>query len=330
MFGIDVLAQKILLLTACIVFGAIMKRLGKLDGSFAAGCSQVIVYVSQPAMIIYGFVEADFSMEVLKISAAVFVFAFLFHLMYYGISLLFFKNAPEKKQTILRFATMFTNAGFLGMPIISELISPVAAVYATFYVVAFNILNWSVGCYMFTKDKKYVTPIKMFINPATVPTYIGLALFVICGVVKVPDAATPFVSFISVVFKDNILFILKSTVIPLCMFMVGIRLADCDFKTALKDKYIPLQLFIRLIVLPFIVMGVMKLVVLSGIFPESIIIPTSYVLVISSSTPAAAMASIFAEYFDGDKAYAGLIVSVSSVCSLITMSIVAVTLSVVF
>lgn len=329
MFGIDVLAEKIILLTVCIALGVILKKAGKIGGEFAAGCSEVIVYISQPAMIIYGFIEADFNTEVLIISATVFGFSLAFHFLYYGLSLLLFRNAPEKKRTVLRFATMFTNAGFLGLPIVSELISPVAAVYATFYVVAFNILNWSLGCYMFTKDIQYITPKKMFINPATVPTYIGILLFLLCGLVDVPSSMAPVASFLSAVFKDNILFILKSTVIPLCMLMIGIRLADCDFKTAIKDKYIPLQLFIRLLAIPFAVMGIMKLVILTGVFPNSVINPTATVIVISASTPAAAMASIFAERFDGDRTYAGLIVSVSSVVSLVTMSIVAIVLSLV-
>ena len=47
------------------------------------------------------------------------------------------------------------------------------------------------------------------------------------------------------------------------------------------------------------------------------------VVVISSSTPAAAMASIFAERYDGDAVYAGKLVSISTLISLITMPIIA-------
>ena len=47
------------------------------------------------------------------------------------------------------------------------------------------------------------------------------------------------------------------------------------------------------------------------------------VIVISAATPVAAMASIFAEKFEGDPTYSGAIVSISSVLSLITMAFVS-------
>jgi predicted permease len=52
--------------------------------------------------------------------------------------------------------------------------------------------------------------------------------------------------------------------------------------------------------------------------------PATTVLVISASTPAAAMASIFAEKFDGDAVYASKIVSASTLLSMITMPIVSI------
>ena len=164
MYGLDVLVQKVLLLTVMIALGMILRLTKKADGNLAKGFSDVVVYLTQPAMIIYSFLDAPFNKTILITSVCVLVFAMVFHLGYFYIAKLLFKNTPERQQLILRFSTIFTNAGFMGIPLISELISPTAAIYATFYVVAFNVYNWSLGCYMYSKDRSYISAKKMLWN----------------------------------------------------------------------------------------------------------------------------------------------------------------------
>lgn len=324
MFGIDILIQKVLLLTAMVFLGFVLCKCKLADEKLSRGFADIVIYVAQPAMIIYGFMEAEFTKTIILTSLCVFTFALLFHFGFYGIAKLLFHNAPAAQQKCLRYATVFTNTGFMGIPLISELISPTAAVYATFYVVAFNVFNWSLGCYIYTGDRKYIQAKKMFINPATIPTYIGLAIFILTGLVSIPDSIQPvFDSFITPLFKDNILFLLKSTVVPLSMMMIGIRLADCELKTIFKDKYMVLLFAVRLIAIPLLVICLMKLVVMTGIIPDSIIIPAATVLCISASTPVAALATVFAEKFEGDAVYASKLVSTSTVLSLITMPVLA-------
>ena len=297
----------------------------------AKGFSDVVVYLTQPAMIIYSFLDAPFNKRIIITSICVLVISMMLHTGYFYISKLFFKNAPEQQQIILRYSTIFTNAGFMGIPLISELISPEAAIYATFYVVSFNVYNWSLGCYMYSKDRSYISAMKMIFNPATIPTYIGLVLYIITGLWTVPNVLKPaLVDFIIPVIKDNVLFLLKSTVIPMSMMMIGIRLAESNIKTMFKDKYLPVLIVVRLIMIPLAVMAVMKMVAITGIIPEHILTPAATVVTISSSTPVAAMANIFAERFDGDAVYASKIVSITTLLSLLTMPMIAALLSKVF
>ncbi len=330
MYGLDVLVQKVFLMTVLVIMGFIMKKANKLDAKMAKGFGDTVIYLTQPAMIIYSFLEVDFNSRTLITSLCVLIFAIIFHLIYFIIAFTLYKKAPEKQRTILRFATVFTNAGFMGIPLISELISPEAAVYATFYVVAFNIFNWSFGCYLFTNDKSYISIKKMLINPATIPTFIGLVLYLIAGLCTMPAVLTPIINnFLVPVVKNDVLFLLKSTVMPLSMMMIGIRLAEADFKQMFKDKYLPLFIIIRLILIPLGVLTIMKLISISGILPSDIIIPAATVLIISASTPAAAMANIFAERYNGDAVYASKLVSVTTLLSMVTMPAIAALISIV-
>lgn len=330
MYGLDVLVQKVLLIGALVIIGFIMRKCNKLNGSVAKGLGDTVIYIAQPAMIIYSFLEVDFNTRTLITASVVLGFSLIFHLIYFLVAFNLYKNAPEKQKTVLRFATIFTNAGFMGIPLISELISPEAAIYATFYVIGFNVYCWTLGSYLYTNDKTYISAKKMFLNPAIVPTYFGLAFYLIGGLCTMPDFIKPIIdNFLVPVMQNDVLYLAKCSIMPLSMVMIGIRLAESNFKTMFKDKYLPLYIIVRLILIPLGIMAVMKLILTLGIIPSSVIIPAATVIVISSSTPAAAMANIFAERYDGDAIYASKIVSVSTLLSMFTMPLVAALLSIV-
>jgi predicted permease len=301
-----------------------MRKAGKVDEKTSKYFADIVIYLTQPAMIIYSFLDVKFSTEIVTTALFVFVVSMLLHFGYYGLSKLLFNKSPEKQRYILKYSVIFTNAGFMGIPLISELFGSEAAIYATFYVVSFNVFNWSLGCFIYTKDKSYMAPKKMFLNPATIPTYIGLFFFVLGGFVTIPEALTPAWSgFIVPIVKDNILFLLKSTVIPLSMMMIGIRLAESNFKSMFLDKNIIWLVFIRLLAIPVCVAFILKGVSMLGVLPADLVTDGSAVLVISSSTPVAAMATIFAERYDGDAVFSSRIVSATTLISLITMPLIA-------
>ena len=64
----------------------------------------------------------------------------------------------------------------------------------------------------------------------------------------------------------------------------------------------------------------MKVLSIFGIFTDPAVMA---IVLILSSTPAAANTTIFAELYNGDSAYAGKLVALSTVISVVTMPIVA-------
>ena len=118
----------------------------------------------------------------------------------------------------------------------------------------------------------------------------------------------------------NVLTVLKNTVAPASMIVIGARLADINFRGMLKDKYMYPFILIRLFLFPALMWAVMKLLMLAGIFTD---ITAMSVVLILSSTPAAAITTMFAELYDGDAPYAGKLVALSTLCSLFSMPLVA-------
>ncbi len=306
---IDILAlcQRIGLMFAMMAVGYIMKKAKFGGDKLPAELSNLILYFAQPALIINTYIR-DFDKSVLAGLIWVFVISMVYHGIIFALSCCFFKNAPEAKRKVYRYGMLFSNASFLGIPLVQSVAGDVAVLYVCVFVISFNIYAWSVGCYIYTGDKKYMSVKKMFINPATVPTYIGFIFFFTPLNAYIPSFATELLGY------------LADLVVPISMMIVGLRFADLDFKSAFKDRYLPLALVLRLIAAPVLSFVIVNILNLCGVVLSNDVTVT---LMICSSTPVGVYASMMAEKFGGDAVTAGKYVAVSTLFSIVTIPIVS-------
>lgn len=246
-------------------------------------------------------------MQILVNAAAVFIFSFLGHTLNCIIALLLFKKAPNDTRRVLRFGTIFSNAAFMGLPLIAAILGSEAAIYVSVYLIWFNVFSWSVGCMIYTGDKKYISLKKIIVNPAVMSILVGLLIFLLPIDAWIPEVAV------------NALSRMQDTVAPMSMMMIGMRLADVKWKGAFKDKYMGIAVFTRLLLLPAIVWAIMRIVALAGWYSDGM---TLAVVLLSAATPVAATTSIFAEKFNDNALYASKLVSFSTVLSLITIPLI--------
>ena len=312
LINITNLFSSVLVLFIMIIPGFLLRKLKFAGDELPKGLTNIILYVAQPALIIVSFIR-PYEPGIMKTALGVLIFSFVLHGAYFGISLLFFRNAGEAQKRVYRFGSVFANAGYMGIPLIMTLFGSDAAIYPSFYIIGFNFYCWSAGCLIYSGDRSFVSPKKMFLNPATIPTYIGLIFFLL-----------PIDRYVPSVIVQS-LDMLRSIVAPLSMMLVGIRLADMKLKGAFSDAYMYLALGLRLLIFPAVAWGVVKLVALTGLYVDDMAMT---IVLICSATPCAAATSMFAEKFNGDTVTAGKFVSISSILSVITMPLVALLLKI--
>jgi predicted permease len=109
---------------------------------------------------------------------------------------------------------------------------------------------------------------------------------------------------------------LSSTVAPLSMVVIGLRLASADFKHLLKDGEAYLSLLLRHLALPLLVL--LALWAGKHLFP-SLSDEACRVVLILASAPAASSVTMLSERYDCDATYAGSLVTVSTALSILTM-----------
>lgn len=299
----------------------ILRKSGLADDSFAKNLSLFVLYIAQVAMILHGFI-LPFSSEVFKGICLTFLLSLLSHIVFYLVAINLFKNTPEKRRRVLRFGMVFSNAGYMGIPVISDVFGDNFAIYATVYIVWFNVFAFSLGRLIYTDDKKYISIKKIILNPAVIPIIIGITCYLtgIGGIIYnlAQPSSNGAVSYAVKIFY-NVLTVLKNTVAPVSMMVIGARLADIKFKGILQDRKMYPFLLMRLIVLPAIIWVIMKPLNMIGIIDKTIMT----IVLILCSTPSAALTTIFAELYGGDSPYAGKLVAVSTVLSVVTIPLVA-------
>ncbi len=322
MIDATILFEQVAVLVLIMIPGFLLAKFKLVGDGFGKSLSNVILYAAQPALIIVGFVSVDFNKLVVWRMCAVFVLALLAHLLFYGLSVLVFAKAPEKKRSVLIFSTVFTNAGYMGIPLLEALFGatvPEIAIYGSVYVTAFNIFVWSLGAYLYTADKSYISVKKMILNPATLSTFVGLFIFLLSAIPAVRDAVIiPYIRSEGIV--SSLLSGMKALVAPLAMLLIGFRFAELEFKSVWKDKFLYINILLTLFIAPAIVWGLLKLLAMCGIYNDPLVLA---VLLMSAAAPAATATGMFAEKFDGDAPYASLIVSVTSLLCIVSMPILS-------
>ena len=309
MIDIMKLCRAVFLLFCLMIPGFIMKKTKLADDRTPLAFSNAVLYITQPALLFVGFFR-PYDKNIMSGAVAVFVFTFIVHAVFLLTVKLFFRNAPKETAKVYRFGSVFANAGYMGIPLITMIFGTEAAIYASVYVIGFNFFCWSLGCLIYSEDKSYISLRKMLINAATVPTILGVIVFVTNLYSYIPAPAASFAT--------DILNMLKETVAPMSMMVIGMRLADLKLKGAFKDLNLYVGLGLRLVIFPVMVFVILAVCKLLGYYNEI----AFSVTLICSATPAASATCMFAEKFSSDSVTASKFVSISTILSLVTMPLV--------
>lgn len=318
------LIYNVALLFIMMAPGFIMKKCGLSTDSLGKGLSNLVLYIAQPALTFVSFLR-PFDKQILIYSLYVLVFSVLLHSIFALVAMNLFKKAPDGMRRMLRFATVFSNVAFMGVPLVMDVLEkdyPGATVYALIYSITYNLFLWSLGVKICTEGKdsdkngvddhvehkKKATILTAVVHPTTIAAILGLVFFILPIEGYVPTIASQSLN------------MLKELVKPLSMAVIGLRLADMSFKGLFGDKHMYLFIALRHALLPILTVGIIKLVDL--IIPTGIDQGIQMVTVLLAAAPAATSATMFAEKFDCDSVYVSRLVTVSTILSIITMPLI--------
>ena len=290
-----IIVNQVATLFLLILVGFIIRKLGIINRELNKGLSNLLLYVTLPFSIVTSF-NFPFSKTLLSNAMVILIISVAIHLFAIFISKLLFLKYPSATNRVLRAATVFSNCGFMGFPILEAVYGTQGIFYGSFYVLTFNILIWTAGVIIFTGKKNTMTW-RQVLNPAVIAVIIGILLF--AASLKLPAP----------IFKT--LEMVGSMTTPLSMLIIGSLLVEIKF-SELFSGFAPFYVtIIRLIILPLIVMFCLGLMGIKGIILG--------VPVLATAMPTAALVVVFAEKHGADALLASRAVLFSTIISIITI-----------
>ena len=291
--------QQIVILFIMIAVGYVCSRRGILSPPTIKELSKFIIYVVTPCIVVESF-HRPFDSSMLNKIGITCAAAIVAHLLGIILSRVLIHDKEQNRRVVYQFATIFSNCGFMGLPLQHAILGSDGVFYGAIFIAIFNVFTWTYGFVLMGNQGQKIEARKLLLNPGILGVAAGFIIFVTSF--QIPHVLlVPVKSFAAL-----------NT--PLPMVVVGYYLSQITTLKVLKDKNLVISEAVKLLVSPLLVLLMLYLMGIRGMLLTS--------LIISASAPSAANTVIFSVLFGRDAKLAVTLVSLSTLLSLITMPLV--------
>lgn len=215
----------------------------------------------------------------------------------------------RKSSEIERFAIIYANCGFMGIPLVNATFGSEGVFYLTGFITMFNLFMWTHGTLMMSGKKSSgfgatVKSIgKVLLSPAIIAIALGMVFF-FTGL-RLPDIVQTPLDYIG------------SLNTPLAMIVSGATIAKAGLLRGFKCGRVYYVQIFKLILVPAVL--TFAFVPLAKLDVSMTVINT---ILIASSAPTASATIMFSYRHGKDEAYASGHFAVSTIASMATMPLV--------
>ncbi len=318
----------VLSLMILAVPGFIIKKINLLPEKAIEAFSNLVLYVCQPFLAVMAFQKnyrKDIGINMLIVLA---ISVALYIIMIFIVNLLIKNKDNSPKVNCAKFASVFGNVGYMGIPFLQILfrnnpsIVSEVLIYGAVSLAVFNVFNWTFGVYMISRDKKEISFKKIIFNPVIIGVVIGFLLFIILKVpfkdVAVQDSVLD--NFLEAL--DKSCNFLSDMVTPLAMMVIGMKLASVPFKNLFLDFWAYVAVEMKLVVMSLITMLCVAFLPISNI--------VKVVMVFAFSMPCATSTTLFAVRYKSDSDSASVMVLLSTILSVFVIPLTYLIMSGIF
>ena len=284
--------QQTCLMLLMIATGFILFRNGFITRSGMSVMGTLLLNLSLPATIVNSFANRNIGMGKGVVWGAFGVCALALALSF-ALSALLFRLDP-----IANFSCAFSNAGFMGIPLIQSVLGSEYVIFTAPFVAILNVAQWTYGVFILSGKKEEFQFRKLVRNPILIAFAIGVLILV--TQITLPS-----------VLKQGIASFAGMNA-PLAMLILGAYLAQADLRSMIHDKRLYGISLVRLIVIPAVTLLPLKLMGAS-------MGPVCLAVLICACAPVGSNIVIYAERCGKDVEYASKAVCVSTLFAVLTM-----------
>jgi predicted permease len=269
--------------------------------------SLLLVNIASPCLVLYSMSQQELNREtvtsviqaaglmMLALTAATLIAFFAVRIM----------KTPAADRGVYRTALVLTNCGFMGYPLVLAVFGDKGLFLTIIANSVFTIFTYSAGVLMLISGREekltLKAALKSILSAPVVASVVGLLIFVFG--IPLPDLLVNFLDTVG------------GITIPLSMIIIGIQLAESKVKEVLGNRHIYEMIVLRLIVLPA------ALFVLFMWLPVNTLV--FCIVIFIMAMPSAAVTPVLSEIYGVNAKLAAQIVFITTMCSLVSIPVVA-------
>lgn len=293
----QIVFRQCLVMALYMMLGVGLYKGGKISKQGSRELATLLLYLVMPAVLINSFCGIAATSQALGQLAVSGLLG--------GLALLLAILAARvcfPKSPIDHFAAAFSNAGFMGLPLVQAVLGSDAVFYVVGFVALLNILQWTYGVGVLTGQAKAFRPKTVLGNPITLSTLLGLALFVTGLGGRLPTGVTTALQGVAALNA------------PLGMLVLGVYLAQTRPAALVTTPRLYGVGAIRLLAIPLLTLALLWLVPV----PREI----KMAILLVAAAPVGSNVAVYAQLHEMDYSYACQTVALSTLLSVGTLPLI--------
>ena len=283
-----------------MLLAVICFKIGLINQEGNRNLSNLLLMVINPCVILTVY-QTDYEPRLVKGLLISFAAAVIAHILAIAIARVLIRAKDNRNYAIERFAAVYSNCGFIGIPLINSVLGSEGVFYLTAYMTVFNILAWTHGLTLRTKKVDPKCLKECILSHIVLATLAAMALFFVQ--IRIPD-----------VLLDSMTYVADMNT-PVAMMIAGFSLAQTDLKKTFTHVRLYWVSFVKLLAVPFAVL------IFLGFFHLDYTV--AYTTLIAAACPVSATTTMMCIRLNDNYTYASEIFSFTTVLSIVTIPLVA-------
>lgn len=276
-----------------LMLGYALCRMNILKPQERGVLSRLVIHLLLPCSIIHAF-RVELTQELLSNFAEIFIISCGVQILCTFLAHTLYNRVPAEKRKILQYATVCSNAGFLGNAVADGVYGSMGLLYAQIYLIPLRIVMWTAGVSYFAESSDRKGMIRSIVtHPCIIAVFVGILRIVFQ--IPVPAAA------------ESLLSVLGACATPLIMIFLGMILAEAGFGNMLEKTNVIFSV-IRLVLIPAAIWLVCRL-----FHADTMITGLSVLL---AAMPAGTTTAVLAEQYHADEEFAANCVILTTLLSI--------------
>ena len=302
-----VLVQQMVVMFILMGIGFFCGKKNFLTDSGAKTLSWIVVHIATPAMILSAGMNDESTIRGEQLAfgfmVTLAVYAFMIVMSFIILPLV---RVPAQDRAVYRIMAIFSNVGFMGLPILRAAYGEEAVLYGALFQFPYNFLMYTYGIAAMRGENPFkgISSLKRAVNVGVISSLLAIIIYV--SGIHMPEILK-----ISTKHFSNV-------AAPLSMMVIGQSMIHFDVKGMLGDVRLLVFSLIKLIAFPIIGVLLLRLFI-----QDPLILNVCYIML---AVPIGSMTAMVAQQYGGNYGLASRGVALSTVLSVVTIPLVSLVL----